>query len=642
MSYLVIILICAHSFIKGQAFQSTDHLINQSNILALMKDDLGICDFPSKDVLTYPESVPFLAQCDRNIPHFNDTYQYYDVEFLLCMAFYDVSLRICEHVRLNNTFIIEQLPNNSTALMTLVDTIFPKKLNSSNLFCSSLQKTLLNSSYSQTKKPVSFLNKQLEDLEKCGHICFDYIKNIQPLCLVLLWGNSLLSAPVNKNGKATELYLTTLNDNIGLTKGDNKTTADVIPSNKDPSRWQENPVRKTPPNLMQDDQEKPSQENRNKPAVQINQTDPLSVGPVQSPQTAPGASVFLVKPEELFVPPSGEENLTRQVSSFLSANKTLNNTSIATQYNDGNKSALTEAKKMNDTNKMVEQSKESLDGINKTIAHNNTIKPNTSDNNITVPEATVESIEKLKTHIETPSNTYEQSSITLKEKTAMDGEAKEQIQKGSLYEPENVLKVNDADITKDITFKVPGLETKSGEAEELPLNLQNNEEDNLSIGDYNQGEAPMDSDTDMSGADEHTDINDRVNVESEPDVPPAQNLEDGDLSLPGEILTPMKSGNDNDGNERQTGKMPAEGPDDTAYNRGGAFSDDEDSHFFAYFMTMVLICIIGYLVFHNKQKGRSRKGSRRRPNTAGYRKLDSNLEEAVTSSCSQSVTHVIY
>nr|CAD7438729.1 unnamed protein product [Timema bartmani] len=292
--------------------------------------------------------------------------------------------------------------------------------------------------------------------------------------------------------KATELYLTTLNDNIGLTKGDNKTTADVIPSNKDPSRWQENPVRKTPPNLMQDDPEKPSQENRNKPAVQINQTDPLSVGPVQSPQTAP-------------------------------------------------------------------------------------------------------------------------------EKTAMGGEAKEQIQKGSLYEPGNVLKVNDADITKDITFKVPGLETKSGEAEELPLNLQNNEEDNLSIGDYNQGETPMDSDTDMSGADEHTDINDRVNVESEPDVPPAQNLE-----------------------ERQTGKMPAEGPDDTAYNRGGAFSEDEDSHFFAYFMTMVLICIIGYLVFHNKQKGRSRKGSRRRPNTAGYRKLDSNLEEAVTSSCSQSVTHVIY
>jgi len=30
--------------------------------------------------------------------------------------------------------------------------------------------------------------------------------------------------------------------------------------------------------------------------------------------------------------------------------------------------------------------------------------------------------------------------------------------------------------------------------------------------------------------------------------------------------------------------------------------DVADSHFYAYFMTMVVICIIGYLVFHNKQK----------------------------------------
>lgn len=30
--------------------------------------------------------------------------------------------------------------------------------------------------------------------------------------------------------------------------------------------------------------------------------------------------------------------------------------------------------------------------------------------------------------------------------------------------------------------------------------------------------------------------------------------------------------------------------------------DTQDSHFYAYFMTMVVICIIGYLLFHNKQK----------------------------------------
>ncbi|XP_071453427.1 trans-Golgi network integral membrane protein 1-like [Hetaerina americana] len=80
------------------------------------------------------------------------------------------------------------------------------------------------------------------------------------------------------------------------------------------------------------------------------------------------------------------------------------------------------------------------------------------------------------------------------------------------------------------------------------------------------------------------------------------------------------------------------------------FVDAQDSHFFAYFLTMVVICIIGYLVFHNKQKiialaleGRRMQGSRRRPNTSSYKKLDSNLEEAVTSNCSSSsVTHIIF
>ncbi|KAG8237714.1 hypothetical protein J437_LFUL017502 [Ladona fulva] len=80
------------------------------------------------------------------------------------------------------------------------------------------------------------------------------------------------------------------------------------------------------------------------------------------------------------------------------------------------------------------------------------------------------------------------------------------------------------------------------------------------------------------------------------------------------------------------------------------FPHAQDSHFFAYFLTMVVICIIGYLVFHNKQKiialaleGRRMQGSRRRPNTSSYKKLDSNLEEAVTSNCSSSsVTHVIF
>lgn len=37
---------------------------------------------------------------------------------------------------------------------------------------------------------------------------------------------------------------------------------------------------------------------------------------------------------------------------------------------------------------------------------------------------------------------------------------------------------------------------------------------------------------------------------------------------------------------------------------GGKFSDDEDSHFFAYFLTIMVTAIIFYLVFHNKQRVR--------------------------------------
>jgi hypothetical protein len=46
-------------------------------------------------------------------------------------------------------------------------------------------------------------------------------------------------------------------------------------------------------------------------------------------------------------------------------------------------------------------------------------------------------------------------------------------------------------------------------------------------------------------------------------------------------------------------------PEETRNENAAKFNqlgDSEDSHFYAYFMTMVVICIIGYLVFHNKQK----------------------------------------
>ncbi|XP_046405653.1 trans-Golgi network integral membrane protein 1-like isoform X1 [Ischnura elegans] len=148
-------------------------------------------------------------------------------------------------------------------------------------------------------------------------------------------------------------------------------------------------------------------------------------------------------------------------------------------------------------------------------------------------------------------------------------------------------------------------------------------------------------------------------------LPPKEGSRDNipDDGLPGEDVQPR--GN-NDGvrlaqddllrnmasKDGSQDNIPDEVANEPTMERGfqDAFVDAQDSHFFAYFLTMVVICIVGYLLFHNKQKiialaleGRRMQGSRRRPNTSSYKKLDSNLEEAVTSTCSSSsVTHVIF
>ncbi|KAG4074315.1 hypothetical protein HA402_008724 [Bradysia odoriphaga] len=89
-------------------------------------------------------------------------------------------------------------------------------------------------------------------------------------------------------------------------------------------------------------------------------------------------------------------------------------------------------------------------------------------------------------------------------------------------------------------------------------------------------------------------------------------------------------------------------------NQEDPFTDDTDSNFFTYFMFLLLVCVIAYVVYHNKSKmlalmleGRrsstnGRSGLSRRKHTAAYRKLDSNLEEAITSSGNGRSTQVIY
>lgn len=82
----------------------------------------------------------------------------------------------------------------------------------------------------------------------------------------------------------------------------------------------------------------------------------------------------------------------------------------------------------------------------------------------------------------------------------------------------------------------------------------------------------------------------------------------------------------NDRNAKQKTLLPAE------YNE-----TPSSAHFMGYFLTAIVLCIAGYIVFHNKQKiiafiieGRNQKRSRR-PNSGEYKKLQTNVDDVMSS-----------
>lgn len=81
------------------------------------------------------------------------------------------------------------------------------------------------------------------------------------------------------------------------------------------------------------------------------------------------------------------------------------------------------------------------------------------------------------------------------------------------------------------------------------------------------------------------------------------------------------------------------------------FKEEPSSNFFYYFLFGMFACILAYVVYNNKSKilalileGRRSQNGRggRRKHTAAYRKLDSNLEEAIMSAPSGRTSQIIY
>lgn len=175
--------------------------------------------------------------------------------------------------------------------------------------------------------------------------------------------------------------------------------------------------------------------------------------------------------------------------------------------------------------------------------------------------------------------------------------------------------------------------------------------------------------------------------------------EDGDYGMDEKIPVPEKSGNEkpqqksapNEGGEvEKVEKLPEPARNKKPTQVGDSFEvegrleemnhrhskmtemvedpfyDEADSNFFAYFMFLMAVCVLGYVAYHNKKKvlglllegrrgrsgrgggssssgsRRSRHGSSSRKHTAAYQKLDSNLEEAITSTGQSRSSQIIY
>lgn len=101
--------------------------------------------------------------------------------------------------------------------------------------------------------------------------------------------------------------------------------------------------------------------------------------------------------------------------------------------------------------------------------------------------------------------------------------------------------------------------------------------------------------------------------------------------------------------DRTTERGPQELMYENTFSKGVKHLDDGSSNFFGYFMFLSIVAIAAYLVFHNKQKilalileGRRRQSSRRRMDGKEYRRVDTNLEDTMTSRDDVSGRHVIY
>ncbi|CAN7938424.1 unnamed protein product [Ixodes hexagonus] len=124
-----------------------------------------------------------------------------------------------------------------------------------------------------------------------------------------------------------------------------------------------------------------------------------------------------------------------------------------------------------------------------------------------------------------------------------------------------------------------------------------------------------------------------VDEEPRPELPSGQGSPDDDFS-PSGFEQPSGGLDGGGGSAGERPEKPLDVSVVSPLGDGARFSGipvEDDSHFFAYFLTAVVFCVLGYLAFHNKRKilaliveGRH---ERLRRNNAAYRRLDNTDED---------------
>ncbi|XP_063244334.1 trans-Golgi network integral membrane protein 1-like isoform X2 [Bacillus rossius redtenbacheri] len=549
--------------------------------------------------------LQFLTPCNGQIPSFETSKFVFNSQIFLCMGVYGSLLQVCDlDNKSNNSGIKELLSSQETVTASGI--------------CKGLQSKLefLDVSYTQTKDWVTLLKKNLQNATVCNRVCIDLSSDVNPLCSFIYKAAEIISSNGNKNGPPTIAGSSSSGSSAATAENNQQHSAKVPEESK---KTNDNDHKKVPNDatggLIQGTGKQDLNGHEDAANGDNTKTSELKRTEADTKQSMPGNTKTsehtepeLKEPElkelELKEPEIKEPEIKEpeikepeiKEPEIKEPELKEPEVDIKTQSMSGNTKASEQKETEEDTKTQSMPGNAKASEQKDTEADTKTQpmpgKPNASEIKKTEAEAKIQSMS------DNPQPT----------KPLGNGDANSV---GNQQPPNSkgTSAANSPGIQSSV--EAPGFDESANPQIEL-----------------DGGESPA---VDGSDIQQYPDtVGDSEMPPPPPGVDPVKEVPGDDSDKGVSAIDPSR--------EVKTGQLPSD------------YVDAEDSHFFVYFVTMVVLCIIGYLAFHNKQKilaltleGHSKRNSRRRhQSSTKYRKLDSNLEEAVTSSCKQSVTSVIY